>query len=261
MPEICRARAWSRICSTLSPASLYLSQAASQPSDFSSCAAALTRFSTSLVGSPGGGATTRGAAALDGAAAGAGAAGLAPGITTLPACAEVAQSTRTERLRADGFLDVSVCIHVGLRGRDAFLPLEQRAVAAGLERGLGESLRARLELERLVVHFVLASRPQRPGFAEAVADDDVRAVNLEDLDPVGLGFLRLDRTEVEALSGGLEARVPAGGELQLLGDEETLVGDQGGRTGGHCECDENRDARHCRGPPGSSDGVARLPSA
>src|SRR5713226_1681502 len=127
-------------------------------------------------------------------------------MTTFAACAEAAQRTRT--LRAVLFIDVSVCVHVGLRGRGALLPLEQRAVAARFQRGLRKSRRARLELERLVVHFVLAARPQLPGVLEAVADEDVRAVDLQHRDAVGLGLLGADRSEIEALARRLEAGVP-----------------------------------------------------
>src|SRR5438552_14880059 len=145
------------------------------------------------------------AAAAEGAAesgGGAGGGGLAPGITTFAACADAAHNTRAERLRAILVIESSIRIHEGLRGRGAFLPLEQRAVAARFERGLGESPGARLELERLVVVQVLAARPQLPDFLVAVADQHVSAVDLEDFDPVGLGFLRLDGTEVEALASG-----------------------------------------------------------
>src|SRR5258708_8248172 len=117
---------------SLSPASLYLMYAASQPSDFSSCAASLTTFSTSFT------CANAGATGLT-AAPGAGAAGFAPGITTLAARPEAAPRTKAVRLRTVLFIDVSVGIHVGLRGRGALLPLEQRAVAAGFQRRLGEA--------------------------------------------------------------------------------------------------------------------------
>src|SRR5258708_40171174 len=112
---------------SLSPASLYLIYAASQPSDFSSCAASFTAFSTSF--------TCASAGATDlTAAPGAGAAGFAPGITTLAGRAQAPQRSRADRLATVLFIDGPAAIHVGLRAPGALLPLEQRPVSAGFPR-------------------------------------------------------------------------------------------------------------------------------
>src|SRR4051812_45467185 len=198
-----------------SPASLYLRYAASQPSTFSICAASRTIDS-----------------ALSFCAA------CTTGITGEAARAAAAERTATTKLfSAFLVIDVSIRGNEGLRRHAAVGPLQQGAISAQLERRLGKALGAGGEIDRLVVHLVLAAVPEAPGLLEAVAHQHVGAVDLEDLDALGAALLGLDGSEVEAFAGGLEARVPIGGDLEVFRHEEGLVEGEARRAtdcGGQC---------------------------